>query len=292
MCKILLPSQKTIEISNIIGFGCSLTQGSELADQEKYQKFTDDVEKLKRTLGMKRFWEYNHDIVVTDPSFVAFTEKHIIPLENERSYLGQLGGMMGVSVMNFAKAGSSIDHIILQLIDKKDFIKNSSLTVIGLTSMYRDLLFTTKEHNFIFHDIHFNNYYQLDRVYNSKEFSKIYMKRYMNDETILWNFFNNLITLINVAEELTKGNFVILPIFRINLSYDDIKVNRDNYNLKFAKIAKSFPDILNNKLNKYLLDVPIFSENIDGKDYLGGGHPNYNGHKKFAKLLYDKLVTK
>lgn len=118
-----------------IAYGCSYTQGAELADDWLTGKNHLTVDKEKQKTSVDKFYrKYTRDM----PDGINNSE--YVKIMNERSYAGEIARTLGVTdYVNRAMSGNTNKSMFLDVVKdvQSGFIKQDDIIFVGLTSSDR-----------------------------------------------------------------------------------------------------------------------------------------------------------
>jgi hypothetical protein len=296
MAKIFIPAVNEYrEITQIVAFGCSMTQGAELCDQERWGSFLDsDVEEFKRKIGMKEFsnWAVKHDLLGTT------ADNKIIDKERQIAWVAQVAKLYDIPCYNFAEGGSSFEKQITQFVLANDhgYITDTTLVLWG---------FTTKERGVWFQDDRFQGYLlngsiKPDGKFTTPDVEQFFLNRVNSDSMLLWKYLMCMQSAFDFAHTVCNDQFMFVQALMAHWDYDDMppweqKVFTQD---KFVRVVRAYANILRPKHQKYRifnnLDAHKFNDWAislpDGR--LAGCHPTLETHQKYAQMIVETLDNK
>ena len=118
-----------------IAYGCSYTQGAELADDWLTGKHHNTVDKEKRETGVHKFYKK-----YTKGMRKGMWDDDYVKIMNDRSYAGEIARTLGVKkYINRAESGNTNKAMFLDVAKdiQSGFIKKDDIIFVGLTSSDR-----------------------------------------------------------------------------------------------------------------------------------------------------------
>ena len=110
----------------IVGYGCSLTAGTELGDHIVLGKSIEETDALKRSMPLYDWY--------------SFERKHNLEAEGrQRSWVAHLAQLYSASYDNRAQSGASLDQCLLRM--KNSLHAEHEQVIVGLTYIQRALKF-------------------------------------------------------------------------------------------------------------------------------------------------------
>ena len=283
MPKIYLPSVKAYrDIDQIVAFGCSMTQGSELCDNLRYPAIPN-VEEYKKSFKDIHDW-YRSLGTELEP---GFREE-----ERKLAWPSQLAKLYSIPCYNYAEGGSGFEKQLTQFIkavyDKK--ITDKTLVVWGLTTKERGIWI--QPHQEI-------TGYLLNGVMDPGELpsdAKNFWYMHVNSNMMLyWKYYNCLSIMFNWASEFCNDQFLFVQSVGQDLvdknCFNEVELEYLSSNPVYLEIVRTFQDMLISKSKKYRIfnDERHFFHDWTGPNKLGGGHPTLSAHIKYAEMIKFEL---
>jgi len=259
----------TVNFNRIAAFGCSHTEGAELADASFVEnKTADEVDRIKRDYCLTK------DI----PSFYA----DIMPVDinelrsrqNKLSWPNYVADAYNVPILNLGESGSSLGQIVFRI---EEAIKTgvvdleNDLILVGITSPDR------------FFMIHANNKPDSGIFGNMCGWPSAECKEQFefldNEHYLTWQVFTTM-THLNALDQVTN-NRIIAAYAACNLT-DLLCPSIELYSDMLRGIDK-MDFILDNSLS--LLHFTKYND----ENTHGFSHPKIPYHKAFAKNIVDRL---
>jgi len=115
------------KLRRLLGYGCSLTAGTELGDHVVLNCTIDQVDQWKREWGLQR-WQ-------------QFEQLRDLQAEGrKRSWVAHLAREMNLDYVNRGQSGASLDQCLLRM--KNSLHNDTDLVIVGLTYIQRALRFS------------------------------------------------------------------------------------------------------------------------------------------------------
>jgi hypothetical protein len=268
--KELKRNGKTIKFDRIVAYGCSFTEGSELAD------FLIDpalpiaeLDRRKREEKFNFYESYKHykDIA-----------PDITSIQKNLSWAKQLANKFGVGFENRAHGGNSMENVVFEIEKdlKSGFLTDTDFIVVGVTSPDRWMFFTPEGHA---QRVMLSNgmFWPTIELYNE------FILNVANDYYNLYHWYISLKFLDLLSDRL--GGRLVQQY--IHGRYDDYKRwTKKPINPKFVNIleeANSFNSVID---YNYSLGNYIHWDN----DTHGMHHPRIEFYKQFTDHIYKKLT--
>jgi hypothetical protein len=288
MAKIFIPAIDDYrEIDQIVSFGCSMTQGAELLDNERFPE-VKDIEAFKKGLGNK-WHEWKRNSSLTRSQDLAIDAK-----ESMIAWPGQLAKIYKVPCINYAEPASSFEKQISQFMraHQRKQITPTTLVIWGFTSKERGI-WIQKER---FTGWLLNNVMIPDNKFPSEDVELFWMNRVNSDMMLLWKYYMCMQTVFSLAEGICNDQFMFVQSLKVNFDYDTMppweKESVDR--TEFIETIRGWWKIINPKYQKYR----IFNDDSkhvlldwaqQNKLCLTGYHPTLEGHKLYARLIDTEL---
>lgn len=259
-------------INRLMLYGCSITAGSELADNLLLPHLSvEEIDSLKRKIGHIKFNEtYLNSTKYIELDTIART----------KSWAAKLANKMELPFINHSVVGNSFQGILWDIETdlSNNLITEQDLLIVGITSVERFLYFPNGKDTIC---IGYN--YQWETEFYNK-----FVEMIFNDEYMVSNFIMQLkylyylrkflkdrllfvFTLINPFEDQSYLNQ-----FRQFHSYDFIKELYTSKDLGLLS-SISFHSIIGN-----------FVENL--QDLHGFYHPKEYIHERLADIYYQNII--
>lgn len=250
-----------MKIDRIVGYGCSLVFGEELADKLHFATEEESiVAKRDKSYAQKYYASY-------PPNDLE---------NNNKSFISKLATRFGIEHENRAKSGSSLDYSLhcLQLDLMNGEIRDTDLVIIGMTFLQRYFYISSEG--------------PVTRTFNPRKGvhtkdDRMYVRFFAEkDSHRVWNFFSTLQTLDLIAS--INKNMFIQPCAQ---SLDELieQVNVLPILLKYKNFAEH---VISNLQSVLFPNICLTSFNTPILPY---GHPNEEAHNKFAEVLSTKIGT-
>lgn len=256
-----------INFNRILAFGCSHTEGTELADA-KYSSYTEEeLDNLKRTYdrsqGVTSFYQ-NH---------ISMPYSDLILEHNKLSWPNWIGKEYNVPVVNYGKAGSSNEEIYytIRKLLLNNLIQDTDLLLVGITGHDRIFFIDEKE----------NQISSLYGYVNTWPDKILYerMVKIKNDNYTLWRYYRDL-TCFDMLSKLLNNRLIGVYTFcNIKDWGDEFKKNVSYSNKLILDDIDKMDFILDNRLT--LLHLSDYNS----KNNHGFSHAKIKFHKKFAKII-------
>jgi hypothetical protein len=287
MAKIFIPAcNEHREIDQIVSFGCSMTAGTELLDQERFPMIAD-VESAKRKVDGED-WRKLIKGKCTIDHWLAIQEK-----ERQLAWPNQLGQLYNIPVYNFAEGASSFEKQITQFTKYKKlgYITPTTLVIWGFTQHVRGLWLQNTE----------VTSYMLNGAVVPKDVTNdinpFWITKLHSDSMLLWKYYQCLSIVFGWAKDICNDQFMFVQALPVHLDYDHMpKWEQEKFTKpELIEHLRNYWDILRNDYdNRY----PIF-KNYDYQNLfkwteiygvrLAHRHPDLETHKKYANLIYNRL---
>lgn len=273
MMKKIKRHGNTIKFNRVVAYGCSYTVGQELPDHEILNLSEDEVDTIKRNLGVSRFYsKYKRKI----PSKLKRKE-------NELSWARWFSDELGVDYANRAQSGSSVQWSIYKIESDlaSGFLKDTDLIVVGLTTVDR--------------------WFYLDKTcwprtpllgwptheWKTQEFYHEFITHAATDYTLFYNYYQSVKYLDMLSKNL--GNRLIqqftVDTFSNYVSLSSKKIQNSPL-VEMTKQLLNFESIVDPEFSFKSL-ITDFE-----KDSHGFSHPKLRLHKLFANKLAEKLLAR
>lgn len=287
MVKIYIPSvNEEREITQIVAFGCSMTQGAELLDHERYPDL--NVEALKK-ISLIKWGEFKIKNRLEN-------EEEFLHREGQLAWPAQLSKEYEIPCYNFAQGASGFAQQITQFLraHRQGLITPTTLVVWGLTSKERGLWVQ----DYTVQSYMINGMLDPPELRDHhKEFWYTYAN---NDYLTLWYYYQHLNTMLTWAESLCNNQFMFIHSLAVNLDLNKMPVWEEEKNFKNPKYKEfmvPFWNIISSKYNKYHLPTDPTHTFFDWakkipNGLLGGKHPTVDVHKEYAKFLIQEIETR
>jgi hypothetical protein len=270
---------KLNQIHRLVAYGCSYTQGAELADADFIPGLTiDQINSEKNLLGNPGFYNKYLGSWFADTRGATIREKEIL-----RAWPSKLIKELGVqwSYLNRARPGSSMQEIVFTL--EKDLyngvIGDNDLIIIGITSPLRVLRFNDQgdPQSLVCTD--------LDSRWHSPAMRELFIQQFVNEYWELYHWYQS-INYIDLLSE--KFNNRILQQY-LHLTYTQHTSNKE-LKTEFLKITNNLENcnsIVDSNLSFYTTDG-----GWDNTCTHGFHHPYESVHASLAKRLAIKIKEK
>jgi hypothetical protein len=165
---------KSTNISRIVFYGCSFTEGAELSDCELFPTMTQDqIDKLK----IKQGYSFYTTIDATVRN----------KLDNQRSWTRWFADELNKPWINRAVGGSSMGQIIFEI--EHDLsagkILDTDLIIVGITSPERICRFVSNSANSLIIG-------NTDSRWEDEKFQELFVKHLADDNYILYNWYKDI----------------------------------------------------------------------------------------------------
>jgi hypothetical protein len=294
MAKIFIPACKEYrEIDQIVSFGCSMTMGSELLDQERFPELPD-VEAKKKELGLQGWYPWQH----RNRKISHEEDRVICNRERQLAWPAQFAKLYDIPCYNYAEGASSFEKQISQFMQAREDgrITYRTLVLWGFTAKERGPWFQLDRWS----GWMLNGTMEPDDGFTSKEVAKFWVERANSDMMLLWKYYMCLYTAFSLAKEYCNDQFLFVQALKVNIDYDSMppwereQVGRP----EFVTQMKEWCNIINPKYEKYRIfndpESHIFF-NWTGKfgdGRLGAGHPTLESHQRYAQTIVNELDNK
>lgn len=266
-------NDKVVNFNRIVAYGCSFTNGAELADHIILGISPEEMDHLK---DIKSRDEVSQ--IFKDRNFsVGLIEK----AQHTLSWACKMAEKFKVDYENRAKAGASNQGILFNV--QKDLasgkILDTDLILVGLTSEYRWLYFNDLgnpinvlfgwEHNWPNEDIH-------------REFSLI-----ANGFFLLYQYYNTLVQFNSLHKEL-NNRLLIQYLHATFTDYVNFHRPQVSTNQEFLRLIEQHSNLESVIDHDYCFGRVVHWDN----DTHGYYHPKEKFHQILADHLYGKLIEK
>lgn len=292
MAKIFIPAANEYrEIDQIVAFGCSMTQGAELLDSERFPEIKN-IEEFKRGLGVTKWVEWKRTSSLKRADDLAIEAK-----EGRIAWPSQLANLYGIPCINYAEPASSFEKQISQFMraHQRGHITPKTLVVWGFTAKDRGIWFQKER----FTGWLLNNIMIPDDEYPSEDVELFWMNRVNSDMMLLWKYYLCMQTVFSLASETCNDQFMFVQSLKVNFDYDTMPpwekkaVDRP----EFIETIRGWWKLIHPKYQKYRIfdnmHPHLFFDWVFTNDLcLGAYHPTLEAHKQYAQMIADELDNK
>jgi len=266
-------NHKIVNFNRILAYGCSFTNGAELADHILLGISAEEMDYLKDTKSR-------------DEVYQLFSDRNFFNLEIEKAqhrlvWACKIADKFGVDFENRAKAGSSNQGMLFEV--QRDLasgrILDTDLILVGLTNECRWLYFNDQglpmnvlfgvEHNWPNKNVH-------------NEMSLI-----ANDFFLLYQYYNTLTQFNNLHKEL-NNRLLVQYLHHSFKDYINFHRTQLTTNQEFMKLMEQNCNLESVIDNDYCFGKFVHWDN----DTHGYYHPKEEFHQILADHLYGKLIEK
>lgn len=258
---------KILKFNRIVSYGCSYTQGAELADH-LILRYRDpsDVDESKRKTG-------------TFPKGCVIWEDNMKrEYESLLTYAGFLAKKFNVDHCSRGVAGYSLGQIVYDIILdlEKNVITQEDLILVGLTGVGRFFYFNEENQPISV----LMNY---DFTWPNKNFYKEMTLNY-NEASLLYDYFQNLLILDYLNKVKLNNQLLVQPLHSdLQDEFKWLKGKKDNF-IEIFRIMENLDFIINK-------DLSFGNLTRWQKESLHGfNHPKKIYHERLADSLYNTLT--
>lgn len=267
------------QINRLVAYGCSYTQGAELADADFIPGLTlDQINSEKNLLGNPGFYKKYFGSWVDDDRGVTIREKEIL-----RAWPSKLIKELGVpwSYLNRARSGSSMQEIVVTLEHDlyNGIIGDNDLIIVGITSDTRVLRFDDDGHpqSLVCTD--------LDGRWRSRLMRDLFIQEFVNDYWALYNWYQS-INYIDMLSKKFNGRILQQYLHSSYLQNSNVKEIKPEF-LNITNNLQNCNSIIDSDLSFYTTTTKWNSTNTHGFH-----HPYESVHDSLAKQLSIKIKEK
>lgn len=268
--KEIIRNGRCIKFNRIVAYGCSLTEGSELADYLLLpEKTFDEINVLKKKFGADKFYE----------KFGSNnTMQEVRQVQGTLTWVRWLADKFSVPYVNKGICGNSVQGMIFDI--EKDlasnFLTETDLIIVGLTCYDRWLYFDDTG-NHISPVFGYNDRWPSDHVH------KVILTNIGNEYFLLYNWFQSIKYLDLLSEKLNGRLLQQYMHYTINdyLRFIDAEISDDF--LTIIKQVESFNSIIDH--NACLGKLVQWGVNTHAYN-----HPPVESHKVLATELFNTLA--